>query len=136
MDIKMLGPISLADLLGGSGAGEREASSQAPIPEAQVATLLEVVERYRSPCPFQVGDIVTPRAGYLYTGAGTPFVVLEVAAHPAIAEEGNAGSPTFRARMDVRVAGRHVGTGDICAWWQESWMLEAYTGGATPGGEA
>lgn len=110
---------------------DRQAANDTHPPAAEdefVATLREAAERYAAPCPFKPGDLVTPRAGFLYHGAGLPFVVLAVSAFGNVAPDFQSGpsTPLFGARLDVRVAGS-LGSG-ICAWWQESWMLEPYTG--------
>lgn len=116
--------ISLNDLIGqhehGNGSGKR------PLPEAQIATLREAAMRYTAPCPFRVGDLVTPRKGYRYHDAGLPHIVLEVSDDPIRtwpADEPN--SSGFGPRLDVRVA-NFASDGTVVAFWQESWCLERF----------
>jgi hypothetical protein len=121
-------PVTLASLLA-------QSQDKRPIPEAQVATLIEACERYRSPCPFKVGDIVTPRVGLGYSDGGLPHVILEVADEPhrhfAPTEGASIYASAFGSRLDVRVA-NFVKSGEIVAFWQESWRLEPWTGEDRP----
>lgn len=110
------------DELNGRG-GDRRASK--PLPEAQVATLREVLDRYTSPCPFKVGDLVTARAGMNVKGAGEPHIVLEVFATPIRSHE-NPGSNTFVGRFDMRVA-TFPNASNVACFSVESFTFERYT---------
>lgn len=119
--------VSLSELL----SGTRKPGNR-PIPEAQIATLLEASARYSAPCPFKAGDIVTPRKCFGYSGAGIPNVVLEVAAEPhRNFQPSNHVTPVssvFGSRLDVRVASLGP-SGDVVSFWQESWCLEMWQAG-------
>lgn len=120
--------ISLADLLAASkAAGETNAAL--PLPEVQIATLRETFARYSAPCPFKPGDLVTPRKGCGYKDAGVPHIVLEVAENPIRVFDINTAvrscSTDFGERLDIRVVS-HCKSGDLVAFWQESWRLEPY----------
>lgn len=127
-------PLSGDDLLrmlrGGDEDGDGGPAARA-LPEADVATLREIAERYARPCPFNPGDIITPLPGQ-YNNAGEPHVVLEVAEFPIRNfDEGghtSAFSNSFGARLDIRVAlidYRH-GEGRVECYWQESWRHEPW----------
>jgi len=113
----------------------KAATDARPIPEAQVATLLEAYQRYADVCPFKAGDLVTPRKGFGYSGAGLPHVILEVAAEPVRAwkptGEMSVYSNFFGCRLDVRVA-NFTSTGEVVTFWQESWCLEPYAAEVQP----
>jgi len=102
-----------------------------PLPEVQVLTLQEVFARYEEGCPFKPGDIVTPRKGYAIHGAGKPHVVLSVGRPPIPqtwpADPMNVGLANFGARLDFRFAGFGP-SGNIAAWFGESWQYEPWTG--------
>ncbi|WP_336801697.1 hypothetical protein [Kaistia sp. MMO-174] len=134
MDVKVLGPFSMADLIGGSNGGNdpRPKPQNRPIHEAQVETLRELFARYQTEKPFKVGQLVTPRAGFNLHGVGEPCVVLEmVGFDEALTSDEEFGSPGFGARLDLRIAtlanGSH-GEHAIMAYWNESWQFEPYTG--------
>lgn len=125
---------SILEIIASHGTpDDRPAPKPLPLPEVQVSTLQEAFKRYEDGCSFKAGDLVTPRAGYNYKGVGKPHIVLEVAAAPVrvfeISSNVRTGSSNFGERLDVRVA-CHDDDGDIVAFWQESWRIEPYTGGA------
>lgn len=105
-------------------------------PDVLCKTLREIAARYSAPCPFKVGDLVTPRKGYVSKEEGEPGIVIEVAEQPirnfaCVEGQTDIASMAYGAKIDVRVAyGRH---GVIMAHWQESWTIEPYTG---PGADA
>lgn len=104
-----------------------------PLPEAQIATLKEACERYAAPCPFKVGDIVTPRKGYSTRGVGVPHVVLEVLAEPLQlmkADPRVMSMNCFGRRIDMRVLCHGETDGELAAYWVESWEYEPYVEGA------
>ena len=97
-----------------------------PIPEALAKTLKEVFDRYRKGCPFKLGDVVTPRAGYSIVNDGQPCVVTDVHVGAAFYFDGNPSSHSYGARLDMRVV--HWQEGCIVMHWVESWQFEPYTG--------
>lgn len=111
--------------------GSNKESASLPVPEAQVMTLREVFARYDAGCPFEPGDLVTPRKGYGNGGEGRPHIVLCTARPPAPmtwpSDPSDTGSPMFGRRLDMRVAGLD-GRATMTAWWVESWEYEAWTG--------
>lgn len=124
--------IPLSELLGGCNDMEEQRAAL-PLPEAQVATLREVYERYATGCQFRPGDLVTPRNGFNLRGVGIPHIVLEVrspedALRPASDNPQDTGSTRYYPRLDVRVACRHATDRSVCAFWQESWCHEPYLG--------
>lgn len=123
------------ELLGALGVDPDEMRpAHLPIPEAQVATLREVYERYANGCQFKPGDLVTPRNNYSLRGAGLPHVVLEVRTPGEAVRTFDAPDPMdtssqrYGARLDIRVASFHDQGGQVGAWWGESWQYEPYTG--------
>ena len=81
----------------------------------------------RPPCPFSVGDLITPRANSTYTNAGEPHIVAEIDEVPSCQWVGPPGAPSFGTRPDVR--GIVIdGDGDVMTYWVESWQFEPRTG--------
>jgi hypothetical protein len=119
--------ISLTELLRAGAVTER--GECRPIPEAQIATLLEAFARYAAPCPFKPGDLVTPRKGFGYTDEGAPHIVLEIREAPVcqfdITDRTSPASNLFGLKLDMRVA-CFRSSGDVEAFWQESWRHETY----------
>lgn len=95
--------------------------------DAQVMRLKEYAERYDEPCPYKVGDIVTPRSDVCLRGAGNPHVVLEVRKTPIHNFTDRPGTIDYGTRHDMRVA-FFVDNDDIVTLWQESHMYEPYEG--------
>lgn len=121
-----MSPDMFAMMLGGEEA-ERPSP---PIPEALIATLRETLDRYLKVCPFKVGDLVTPCAGFSLVGAGEPFIVTDTSERNMMNAiprfDGNPASHAYGARIDMRVA--HWLEGHIIMHWVESWQFEKYTG--------
>lgn len=104
-------------------------SEAPPLPEAEIETLREVCGNYTNPCPFRIGDIITPRQGYNITNAGRPQIVVEIADPPhrnfeTILPDAHS-SQAWGSRLDIRVA--HYGNGTLIMHWVESWQFEPYT---------
>lgn len=104
-------------------------------PEVLSTNLRELADRYAAPCPFKVGDLVTPRADSDYVGEGEPQIVLEVLETPirnfvTYGSKDSVHSQAYGVRLDVRVGCEADGC--LVAFWKESWKLEPYTG---PGSE-
>ncbi len=105
--------------------------------EEQAVTLKEVAQRYAAGCPFQPGDLVTPRPHHNLIGVGHPHVVLEVIDDPLDApvagstKPSDYGNPAFGARLDMRTASV-ADDGVVCAWWGESWQFEPYVAPEPP----
>lgn len=93
--------------------------------EAQVMRLKEFADRYAEPCPYKVGDIVTPRPDVCLRGAGNPHMVIEVRETPIRDFTGRPGTQDYGTRHDMRVA-FFVDNEDIVTLWQESHMYEPY----------
>lgn len=115
-----------------SDAAEQSKRESRPLPEAQVATLLEEFAHYSQPCQFKPGDLITPRATSSYSDRGVPHIVLEVRDEPirnfAPGDDiSDVFSSAFGARLDIRVA-IMVPDGRVVTFWQESWRHEPYTG--------
>lgn len=99
--------------------------------EGQLARLLEAAPRYVSDeVPFELGDVITPRADAAMSGAGEPHVVIAIRhAAPYHFATDMVGSNGFGARMNVRVL-CFSPAGSICAYWVEAADFEPYTGEA------
>lgn len=104
----------------------RRKALKRPLPEAQIATLIEANAAYQKRCPFKVGDIVTPRPTSIYDHKGIPHVVFEIAPNPIRDfEPGNCFMHGYGCRLDIRV-GLLIGD-EVVAFWQESWQHQLYT---------
>ncbi len=116
-----------------------------PLPEAQIATLREVMNAYQGAkqngCPFKVGDIVTPRAWTpLRPSHGQPWLVVEVLDKPqevTVEMAMNLGAASIAGLVfDARFAALD-NEGHVGAWLNPSWLFEPYTGPVTiPSGKA
>lgn len=121
--------VSLEAILSSAAAASPSKTVALPIPEAQVATLLETFSRYSAPCPFKPGDLVMPRTGFGYTDEGRPHVVLEVSNPPirpfGVSDRLTPASNLYGLKLDIRVA-CFRSNGEVDAFWQESWRHEPY----------
>lgn len=94
------------------------------LPEAAIERLREYAQRYRTPCPFEPGDLVTPRKDAPIRGAGQPHIVLEVRRDADLCFAGEPGTTGFGMRFEMRVA---ILCGDhIAAHWVEHHGFRAY----------
>jgi hypothetical protein len=89
--------------------------------EALVMTMKEVYARYHTLCPFKPGDLITPRAGFNYRGAGEPQIVLEVLETPLIEWDSQRGTTHRRCDMKIAMLCGCIGTVLV-----ESFAFEAY----------
>lgn len=105
--------------------GSNREAPTPPLSEALIETLKEVADRYLKPCPFKIGALVTPRAGYSIVNDGQPCVVVDVSHTTGFYFDGNPSSHSYGARLDVRVV--HWQEGCIVMHWVESWQFELYT---------
>lgn len=100
-----------------------------PIDEAQIAELREIADRYRRPCPFEVGDLVMPRANSPIFPKDRPWLVVSVRVHAPYVFGGNEApsSMAFGNKVDFRaiVLSGHD-NGSYVAFWNESWQFEPY----------
>ena len=96
------------------------------LPEAAVTRLREYARHYAQPCPFAVGDLVTPRADCDLKGHGDPHVVIEVDNCGARYFIKDAADSEFGAVFDIRIL-RICGDDNIRAYWLESWKFEPWT---------
>jgi len=95
------------------------------LPEAAIMRMREIAPLYQRPCPFKVGDLVTPRSDGPVTGAGAPHLVIEIDS-AAVRSTDRPGTTTFNARYDMRVLSEVQG--DILPFWVESGGFVPYTG--------
>ena len=124
-------------LLALAALADEARNKPAPLIEAQIATLKEVADRYFAGCPFVEGDIVTPRSGTNYKDIGIPHIVLEVRDPPFFnTASSDANSSSFGQRLDMRVAAVSQNTGNVAAWWVESWAFEPFADFAARSGKA
>lgn len=99
------------------------------LPEAQVMQLQELCAAYQTQigvgCPYNIGDLVTPKSNTNMRAAGDPHIVLEVfhRAGPCF-NHGDPGDAGFGERHDMRVA---VFYGEkIYPFWVESHKFAPY----------
>lgn len=111
----------------GQGSGPRISH------EVQIERLREAAARYARPCPFVVGDLVTPLTESHVKGAGEPHLVVDVRPGPVDSFgrveplfQGELGSSAFGMRLDVRILSLIDGE-TIAPHWVESWCLERWT---------
>lgn len=97
----------------------------------QIKHLNEAFQRYSDHadgcCPFNIGDMVTPRADSIYPSAGVPHKVLEIvdASEPLWADL-HAGTTRDGVMFNIRV-GVWRG-GGMAPFWAESWCFEYFNG--------
>lgn len=112
----VLGPFSLG------GVVERPTARIAP--EIELTRLQEHAARYAAflagPCPFKVGDVITPMADSMYDCHGRPHIVVEINESAAVLTPG--------MHLDVRVIGYHDDDCDaVKPGWIESWSWMLWT---------
>lgn len=118
----------ISDLL--AAMGRQRDDGPKLLPEAVVMRLRERAALYAASgkgCPFNVGDLVTPRADSACRGSGEPHIVVEVRTpfEPTwLGDHGNGHG----ARLDTRVLCMASDGSSIAAFWVESWDFEPYTG--------
>lgn len=100
-------------------------SASVPLPE-QIASLDKAFARYAlhaSECPFDIGDLITPRPDSFYPHAGLPHKVLEIMVdtEPVWADV-HAGTMRDGALLNIRVGVWY--NGSMHAFWAESWQFE------------
>jgi len=117
----------LLEMLARSMSEDDDGAPPRPLPEAQIATLQEMLALYAAPPPFRAGDIVTPRRGGAVRGAGDPHIVLEVSSDASCQWGHEAGSNMWGARPNVRIGCLSGAKGTLSAFWVEHWQLEAYS---------
>lgn len=99
----------------------------ASVQAKRLVAMYKLYQEHRKHCPFGPGDLVTPRDGVNFKGAGDPHIVLEVRADAepqfSIGEPNSSG---FGHRLNIRVACMH---GEILTpFWMESWVLDKWEG--------
>lgn len=104
--------------------------------EAQLAELAAYCERYNSPNPFKVGDVVTPLPNFNIRGCGQPHVVMESLAEPfrykgEFGHIENPGHPMFHSLYDTRVAS-YTDNNTIMTWWMHHSILEMWSPDKNP----
>jgi hypothetical protein len=110
------------------GGGEPETLTGTKL-EATLLDLHGIKDAMQTPCPYKVGDVVTPKTGANTRGVGLPHVVVEVLDPPMrrqLSEE-STGSPDEAELIDVRVAtvsARDLETRIVYA--MGSWKLEPW----------
>lgn len=94
-----------------------------PLTEAIIHELRVIFARYQRACPFDPGQLVTPRRGSTVTGVGDPHIVVEVF-DPPIRSQSTAGSNADGRRFDMRVVCYHPDF--YAAHMVESWEFEPW----------
>ncbi len=98
-------------------------------PEGQIARMRELAPRFTAPCPFKVGDLVTPRKDGIVKGCGDPCLIVQInnAGTEPDFRFGTVASPTYGAIPDIRIL--HVKEGGNCvSAWMYSTEYDLYTG--------
>lgn len=138
----MLDFLARAAMAGALSSEGRKAPKVKPDADALLARLSLTSRLYAEPCPFRVGELVTPRADGKTNGSGDPHVVIEVLVDGLVPVEGLSWSPPIVLReptaaadatssiqygqvLDMRVA-RHI-DGNVAAYVVESQDFEAWT---------
>lgn len=108
------------------------AKPESDLSKPRVSQLREALDRYIAPCPFKVGDLVTPRKNSSYRQGGDPHLVIEVFEQPVRNFSTETAQPGFGGKFDMRVicmiehrvAGRlnHY----VCPYTVESWQFEPW----------
>lgn len=93
--------------------GDESSTKSRPIHEAQILRIKEAAARYGT-CPFNVGDLVTPRLDSIYRYSGEPMVVVEVR---------NLKVDCYETDLRAMLINSN---GDITVGWYESWVLMPY----------
>lgn len=96
--------------------------------EGKIARLTEYAERAGKPCPFAVGDLVTPRRGGIFRDdlCGEPCLVIEVLDPPHITQNGEVGSFEELRRIDIRLAEYQPQNDSVVEKVGASWEFERW----------
>lgn len=97
-----------------------------PILEVRLMELHSALDRYSAPCPFKVGDYVTPLKSSHLKHAGKPHVVIEVLKEPIRHWTGDSSMPEFGGKFDMRVVA-YNDIHSIISWTSESWLFQKWT---------
>jgi hypothetical protein len=125
---------ALANAVGAKkGSRNSKPTSRPPLREAVISTLKDLAAAYGH-CPFEVGDLVTPRQGLNLRDAGGLHIVVYVDPdahhHFTGGDEGHiqTHSVGYGRYLDVRVLSFCHGGGEWCyiPFWMESWQLQPY----------
>lgn len=101
----LMGLDDLRSLLSSGSSDQEDKKPSRPLPEAQVMELTDYLSRYKKPCPFKVGDLVTPRANSFMRNAGDPHIVIEVLSMPRrIWDDKEPSSMINGMILDMRIA--------------------------------
>ncbi|MET7242927.1 hypothetical protein ABZT49_06120 [Methylobacterium sp. EM32] len=140
----MLDFLARAAMAGALSSEDRKAPKAKLDADAILARLSLTSRLYAEPCPFRIGDLVTPRADSKAKGAGEPHVVIEVLSGEMFPTGGQWWSPPIVLReptadvsatsssqygqvLDIRVA--RMSEGAALAYVVESQDFEAWTPG-------
>lgn len=122
---------ALAALMGkGKRAKNGDASHDEPSHQEMIARLKETYVRYQmeivhGECPFEPGDLVTPRKDTYINDAGTPYIVLDThSCEEPLWSDMAAGTMRDGILPNIRV-GRWTPIG-LVSIWVESWAFEKY----------
>lgn len=97
--------------------------------EAALQDLREMQRLYARENPFKVGDLITPKDGQHYSGAGYPHLVVEVFDPPQQRPFGGdiSGTSAEGAWLDLRVATVNPRTNNRVMYVVESWGFESWS---------
>lgn len=122
---------SFLGALAASGIGRTKGDAPKRTASQDIETLKAAAIRYASPTAFKPGDLITPRPDSPLENTGRPHIVLEVQAlpnHEFVAfDPKHVDHTRYGAKLDIRVASTcNCAHGEVRAFWEESWMFEAY----------
>jgi hypothetical protein len=104
----MSGPLeSLFSSIAGGGSGRRDDANTTLDLDQILAALTDKAGRMSKPCPFSVGQFVTPRLDADVKGGGHPHIVVDVFAEAVTDPSAEAGSNQFMRKFDMSVAHYH-----------------------------
>lgn len=99
----------MLDLLAAAAKTAASEARKASMPKLDADTILarlSLTSRlYAEPCPFRIGELVTPRADSKAKGVGEPHVVIEVLSGALFPAEGQSWSPPIVLREPTADAG-------------------------------
>lgn len=124
--------LSMEDIMGAAMGGgsmgqiaQQEKVFTATEKEAMLMDMQELSKAYIKGCPFEVGDVVTPRANCNMRGEGLPHIVVAVNKDAEPHFHGDVGYSNNGAVLDIRVMNKANGDQFICHW-VESYQFIPY----------
>jgi hypothetical protein len=115
---------SLMELM--QAAGEYAEEEETILPEAAIARLREAADRYNAINPFEVGDIITPRADAPVIGTGQPHLVVKVSKAGDFVADRQKEAGTWEAATRFDTICLCIMHGVIVSFAVSSWLMEPW----------